>query len=113
MGSEGEGGGVRLIRRVGSVGAVSYSTNPLTLSPQIVFVGEIVSVSESQTNVVYKVDDRTGPLVNVKKWLDNLEAEAELNQRADCRLFTCVSEGGVCANRCEKGYHIALPARCF
>ena len=44
-----------------------------------------MSVSESQTNVVYKVDDRTGPLVNVKKWLDTLEAEAELNLRADCR----------------------------
>ena len=38
LGGEGEGGGVRLIRRVGSVGAVSYSTNPLPLSPQIVFV---------------------------------------------------------------------------
>ena len=25
-----------------------------------------MSVSESQTNVVYKVDDRTGPLVDVK-----------------------------------------------
>ena len=50
-----------------------------------------MSASESQTNVVYKVDDRTGPLVNVKKWLDNLEAEAELNQRADCR----------CVHMCE------------
>ena len=46
-----------------------------------------MSASESQTNVVYKVDDCTGPLVNVKKWLDTLEAEAEaeLNLRADCR----------------------------
>ena len=49
------------------------------------FVGEIVSVSESQTNVVYKVDDRTGPLVDVKKWLDDQESEAELNLRAECR----------------------------
>ena len=54
-------------------------------SPQIVFVGVIVSVSESQTNVVYKVGDRTGPLVEVKKWLDNQELVAELNLRAECR----------------------------
>ena len=62
------------------------SAVPPTLSshsPQIVFVGEIVSVSESQTNVVYKVDDRTGPLVDVKKWLDDQESEAELNLMAD------------------------------
>ena len=65
----------------------SSSTHPLPppCSPQIVFVGEIVSVNESQTNVVYKVDVRTGPLVDIKKWLDNQEAEAELNLRAGCR----------------------------
>ena len=50
-----------------------------------------MSASKSQTNVVYKVDGRTGLLVNVKKWLDTLEAEAELNQRADCR----------CVHMCE------------
>ena len=44
-----------------------------------------MSVSESLTNVVYKVDDRTGPLVDVKKWLDDQESEAELNLRAECR----------------------------
>ena len=49
------------------------------------FVGEIVSVNESQTNVVYKVDDRTGPLVDVKKWLDDQELEVELNLRAECK----------------------------
>ena len=38
-----------------------------------------MSVSESQTNVVYKVDDRTSPLVDVKKWLDDQEWKAELN----------------------------------
>ena len=42
-------------------------------------------VSESQINVVYKVDNRTGPLVDVKKWLDNQELEEELNLRAECR----------------------------
>ena len=60
-------------------------TSSLLHSLQIVFVGEIVSVNESQTNVVYKVDDRTGPLVDVKKWLDDQELEVELNLRAECR----------------------------
>ena len=65
----------------------SSSTHPLPPphSPQIVFVGEIVSVNESQTNVGYKVNDRTGPLVDVKKWLDDQESEAKLNLRAECR----------------------------
>ena len=65
--------------------AIHPPTSSLLGSLQIVFVGEIVSVSESQTNVVYKVDDRTGPLVDVKKWLDDQESEAELNLRAECR----------------------------
>ncbi len=42
-----------------------------------------MSVSESQTNVVYKVDERSGPLVDVKKWLDDQESEEELKLRAD------------------------------
>ena len=64
--------------------AIHPPTSSLLHSLQIVFVGEIVSVNESQTNVVYKVDDRTGPLVDVKKWLDDQELEAELNLRAEC-----------------------------
>ncbi len=35
--------------------------------------------------MVYKVDDHTGPLVDVKKWLDDQESETELNLRAECR----------------------------
>ena len=58
---------------------------PLLPSPQIEFVGEIVSVGESKTKVVYKVDDRTGPLVDVKKWLYDQESEVEFNLRAECR----------------------------
>ena len=53
--------------------AIHPPTSSLLRSLQIVFVGEIVSVNESQTNVVYKVDDRTGPLVDGKKWLDDQE----------------------------------------
>ena len=65
--------------------AIHPPTSSLLHSLQIVFVGEIVSISESQTNVVYKVDDRTGPLVDVKKWLDDQESEVGLNLRAECR----------------------------
>ena len=43
-----------------------------------------MSVSESQTNVVYKVDNRTGPQVDFKKCLDDQELEAKLNLRAEC-----------------------------
>ena len=60
-------------------------TSSLLHSLQVVFVGEIVSVNESQTNVVDKVDDRTGPLVDVKEWLDDQESEVGLNLRAECR----------------------------
>ena len=52
-----------------------------------------MSVNESQTNVVYKVDDCIGPLVDVKKWLDNLESEVELILRAECRWMW---RGGAC-----------------
>ena len=49
-----------------------------------------MSVSESQINVVYKVDDRTGPLVDVggrQKWLDDQELGAESN--AGVHVFMC------------------------
>ena len=47
--------------------------------------------------MVYKVDDRTGPLVDVKKWLDDQELEAELNLRADKLVRV-----GVCSGRREE-----------
>ena len=34
---------------------------------------------------IYKVDGRTGPLVDVKKWLDSQELEVELNLKTQCR----------------------------
>ena len=50
--------------------------------------------------MVYKVDDRTGPLVDVKKWLDDQKSEAELNLRVECRCVCvegrCVCGGKVC-----------------
>ena len=44
-----------------------------------------MSVGKSKTKVVYKVDDSTGPLVDVKKWLYDQESEVEFNLRAECR----------------------------
>ena len=32
-------------------------------------VGEIVEVVENPTSVLYRIDDRTGPLVDVRKWI--------------------------------------------
>ena len=60
-------------------------TSSLLHSLQIVFVRGIVSLYESQTNVVTKMDDRTCPLVDVNEWLDDKELEVELNLRAECR----------------------------
>ncbi len=37
---------------------------------QIVLVGEIMEVNESPTNVMYKIDDRSGQWVEVRKWMD-------------------------------------------
>ena len=55
---------------------------------------EIVTVSESQTNVVYKVVDHTGPLVDVKKWLYDQKAEADQLAGAGVCVCVCVH---VCA----------------
>ena len=59
--------------------------------------------------MVYKVDDRTGPLVDVKKWLDDKEWKAELNLRAQCRwecMGVCIGNECVCVNGCKKEDHI-------
>ena len=36
----------------------------------MVIVGEIMEVSEAASNVTYKIDDRTGPWIDVKRWMD-------------------------------------------
>ena len=33
-------------------------------------MGEIMEVSEAASNVTYKIDDRTGPWIDVKRWMD-------------------------------------------
>ncbi|XP_019858654.1 PREDICTED: replication protein A 32 kDa subunit-B-like isoform X2 [Amphimedon queenslandica] len=53
---------------------------------QIVLVGEIVEVFESATSVMYKIDDRTGPPVEVRRWINAEEdSQFELERRAACR----------------------------
>ena len=37
----------------------------------MVIVGEIMEVSEAASNVTYKIDDRTGPWIDVKRWMDD------------------------------------------
>jgi len=54
-----------------------------------------VHVSEFKANVVNKVDGLTGPLVDVKKWLDDQELEAGRKLTAD-KLQVRV---GVCSGR--------------
>lgn len=38
---------------------------------QIEFIGEIIEVNETATTITYKIDDRTGPWVEVRKWVDD------------------------------------------
>ena len=35
-------------------------------------MGEIVEVTESSTNIAYKIDDRTGPLIEVRRWISDV-----------------------------------------
>jgi len=35
-----------------------------------VFMGEIMEVNESATTVTYKIDDRMGTWVDVRRWID-------------------------------------------
>ena len=56
---------------------------------KVSLIGEVMSVTESRTNVSYKLDDRTGTYSDVKKWLDDQETEGEMNMRAECRWVVC------------------------
>ena len=53
----------------GRVYSWSLTTNLVCLL-QIVFMGEIMEVNESATTVTYKIDDRMGPWVDVRWWID-------------------------------------------
>ena len=50
-------------------------------------VGEIVDVVESPTSVLYKIDDRTGPPVDVRKWI----SEEVHRRHANIHVHTCVA----------------------
>jgi replication factor A2 len=45
---------------------------------QVCLVGEIVYVSENSTGTTYKIDDRTGPPIEIKRWISD-----------DVFFFTC------------------------
>jgi len=57
---------------------------------QVTFVGIIKEVQEAATNISYKVDDNSGEMVSVKKWIDNEEGTAEQYRRSECREDTYV-----------------------
>ena len=51
---------------------------------------------------MYKVDERTSPLVDVKKWLNDQESKAKLNLWAECRCIrVCVCMEVRCAYGAE------------
>ena len=56
---------------------------------QVVVVGEIVEVNETQTNIYYKIDDRTGPLIEVRRWI-NAEVCLLMLTMITCNEITCV-----------------------
>ena len=51
---------------------------------QVSIIGEIMEVNESNTTVVYKIDDRTGPWVKVQKWLEEQDP-SDQQERSSCR----------------------------
>ena len=55
-----------------------FGSHVLHCHSQIVLMGEIMEVNESATSVTYKIDDRTGPWVDVRRWLEQV-----------CRSSTC------------------------
>ena len=55
-----------------SVCLYTHSLYFLHHQPQIVLMGEIMEVNESATSVTYKIDDRTGPWVDVRRWLEQV-----------------------------------------
>jgi replication factor A2 len=52
---------------------------------QVCLVGEIVYVSENSTGTTYKIDDRTGPPIEIKRWISDDESPLEYQNRAACR----------------------------
>lgn len=50
----------------------------LFLSSQITLVGVIRNMEKSMTNIQYKVDDMTGPPMDVKQWVDTEVSEPVL-----------------------------------
>ncbi|XP_065667311.1 replication protein A 32 kDa subunit isoform X2 [Hydra vulgaris] len=56
---------------------------------QVTIVGVIREVQEAATNISYKIDDMTGDLVSVRKWIDAEDPSDNL-KRSECREDTYV-----------------------
>jgi replication factor A2 len=52
---------------------------------QVTFVGRIVNVQESATNVLYKIYDNTADPFEVRKWIDSDDSTADIDKRSECR----------------------------
>ena len=48
-------------------------------------IGEVMDVTPGPTNVVYTVDDRTGPWVKVQKWLSDQDTAEQQQEGATCQ----------------------------
>jgi len=56
---------------------------------QVKIIGIIREIQEAATNITYKIDDMTGNMVVVKKWIDRDEPQNE-STRSECREDTYV-----------------------
>ncbi|XP_062507052.1 replication protein A 32 kDa subunit-like [Corticium candelabrum] len=52
---------------------------------QITFVGRIMTVQESSTNILYKIYDNTADPCEVRKWIDSDDSTADIDKRSECR----------------------------
>jgi hypothetical protein len=57
----------------------------------VTFVGRIVNVQESATNVLYKIYDNTADPFEVRKWIDSDDSTADIDKRSECR-YTVTAE---------------------
>ena len=77
-------------------------------------MGEIMEVSEGSTNVTYKVDDRTGPWMEVKRWIDEqVRGEGGSMRGREKEWRESKWEGGRRLRELhEHGVQVLLPLNC-
>ena len=59
---------------------------------QVKLVGQVQEVRETQTNCIYSLNDSSGALVEVRRWIGTSDGVKEQNVRADVRegVYCCV-----------------------